>query len=76
MGGLFGFQVDLHSLRLTWKLPEGLCKWNLVFQGVPGSFHVRAEGTCEKAISYQLYEPEEAEESVSKAVGKMPWPRF
>ena len=21
----------VHSLRLTWKLPEGLCKWNSVF---------------------------------------------
>ena len=27
-----------HSLRLTWKLPEGLCKWNQVLH-IPGSFH-------------------------------------
>ena len=33
-----------HSLRLTWKLPEGLCKWNPVFQRGPGSFHVSLEG--------------------------------
>ena len=26
----------LHSLRLTWKLPEGLCKWNRNFQS-PGA---------------------------------------
>ena len=30
----------LHSLRLTWKLPEGLCKRSQVFQRGPGSFHV------------------------------------
>ena len=30
---------SLHSLKLTWKLPEGLCKWNQVFQTAPGSFH-------------------------------------
>ena len=33
------FKMSLHSLRLTWKLPE-LCEWNQVFQRSPGSFHV------------------------------------
>ena len=28
-----------HSLRLKWKLPEGLCKWNQVLSK-GGSFHV------------------------------------
>ena len=36
--------IGPHSLRLTWKLPEGLWKWNQVFQRGPGSFHVRLEG--------------------------------
>ena len=33
-------QRSVYSLRLTWKLPEGLSKWNQVFQRSPGSFHV------------------------------------
>ena len=37
---VFCCYVPLHSLRLTWKLPEGLCKWNQVLQKGPGSFHV------------------------------------
>ena len=24
----FFVELSLHSLRLTWKLPEGLCKWS------------------------------------------------
>ena len=32
------------SLRLSWKLPEGLCKWNQVFQRGAGSFHGIASG--------------------------------
>ena len=35
---------SIHSLRLTWKLPEGVCKWNQVFQKGPGSFHVSLGG--------------------------------
>ena len=35
----------IHSLRLTWKLPKGVCKRNQDFQRSPGSFHVRGEGT-------------------------------
>ena len=38
---VFGVRAGLvRSLRLTWKLPEGLCKSNQVFQRGPGSFHV------------------------------------
>ena len=36
--GLSG--TTIHSLRLTWKLPEGLGKWSQVFQRHPGTFHV------------------------------------
>ena len=36
----------VHSLRPAWKLPEGLCKWDQVFQRDPGSFHISlGEGT-------------------------------
>ena len=32
--------MKLHSLRLTWKLPEGLCIWKQFLQSGPESFHV------------------------------------
>ena len=49
----------LHSLRLTWKLPEGLCKRNQVFQRGPGSLHVslgegRFETKCRDKVSLRV----------------------
>ena len=36
---------EVHSLRLTWKLPQGLCEWNQVFQRGLGCFQVSL-GEC------------------------------
>ena len=41
--------IWVHSLRLPWKRPEGLCKLNQVFQRGHGSFHASlGEGMAQK----------------------------
>ena len=47
---------EVHSLRLTWKLPEGLSKWDQVFQKGPGR-HVSL-GSCD---ALNLNPPEQSD---------------
>ena len=41
--------------QTNMEAPEGLCKWNQVFQRGPGSFHVSlGEGNCQAACNWCL----------------------
>ena len=57
--------------KLTWKLPEGICKWNQVFYRDPGSFYVSLGAVTPRTPGTPYTSKKEEEEKKKKRHGQL-----